>query len=151
MTFVIFEKLIPVITLVNLKYLSFEVVRHGVVVIGFVLVCNDVGILVKDKLFFFDFSFLTVDFLQPYDGKNVCGRFAYFLHFGFEFFVSLSFHDGREDDGRAGAYSFDDLAAHGYDVWLVAGVDKLVFVVHFEVYFFSFEHVFVDVNREVLG
>ena len=151
MTFTIFEKHIPVITLVNLKYLSFEVVRHGVVVIRFVLVCNDVNILVKDKLFFFDFSFLTVDFLQPDDGKNVCGRFAYFLHFGFELVVSLSFHDGREDDGRAGAYSFDDLAAHGYDVWLVAGVNELVFVVHFEVYSFSFEHVFVYVNREVLG
>lgn len=81
----------------------------------------------------------------------MCGRFAYFLHFGFELVVSLSCHDGREDDGRAGAYSFDDLAAHGFDVWLVAGVDKLVSVVHFEVYFFAFEHVFVYVNWEVLG
>ena len=94
---------------------------------------------------------MAVDFLEPDDGKDTSGGFATFINFGLELIVLISAHKSSKNNSGTGTYSFDDLTAHSNDVWFISGLVKLISVIHLEVYFLSFEHVFINFNGEDFG
>ena len=137
-----------VLTNVDFEDFSFKVVWYGIIIVGVVRIVDDVDFFVEEVLLFLNFSFLAVDFFEPDDGEDVSGGFTNFRNLGFELIVLFSAHKSSKNDGGTGAYSFNDLTAHSNDVWFISGLIKLVFVIHFEVYFLSFEHVLINFDGE---